>query len=195
MQTLPTFAEKYPALHAQTTGAITASLVQEMYALVKDQVTCIDEFWWSRPSAVARYYLEMISQIRVDNRLQPIPNIPSIVDQIKTKWHGSYIASPQCPEDHALLNKHESIANAMEMPKALPSQSFEEVFQECYDTTKTDAFKLAVEKVVNDPQPLLYAIRMWQQHKGSDNIKNFLIKYAHALYNRRMTQVNLNIRF
>ena len=192
MQTLPTFAEKYPRLHAQTTGAITASLGAEIYALVKDQVTCID--MWSRPSNIARYYLEMISQIRVDNDLQPIPNISSIVEEVKAKWYGSYIASPQC-SDHALLNTYQAIANAMEVQPASPTQTCEEIFQECYDTTKSEAFRQAVEKVVNDPQPLLYAIRMWQQHKGSDNMKNFLIKYSHALYNCRMKQMNINIHF
>ena len=194
MQRLPTFAEKYPALHAQTTGAITASLGAQIYALVKDQVTCMDAQIWTRPSSIATYYLEMISQVRVDNDLQPIPNIPSIVDQVKTKWQGSYIASSMCT-DHPLLNTYQAIANAMEVQPASPTRTCEEIFQECYDTTKTEAFKQVVHQVVNDSSSLLYAIRMWQEHQGSDNIKNFLIKYAHALYNRKMTQININIRF
>ena len=194
MQRLPTFAEKYPALHAQTTGAITASLGTQIYALVKDQVTCMDAQIWTRPSSIATYYLKMISQVRVDNDLQPIPNIPSIVDQVKTKWQGSYIASSMCT-DHPLLNTYQAIANAMEVQPASPTRTCEEIFQECYDTTKTEAFKQVVHQVVNDSSSLLYAIRMWQEHQGSDNIKNFLIKYAHALYNRKMTQININIRF
>ena len=194
MQRLPTFAEKYPALHAQTSGAITASLGAQIYALVKDQVTCMDARIWTRPSSIATYYLEMISQVRVDNDLQPIPNIPSIVEEVKAKWQGSYIASSMCT-DHPLLNTYQAIANAMEVQPASPTRTCEEIFQECYDTTKTEAFKRVVQQVVNDSSSLLYAIRMWQEHQGSDNIKNFLIKYAHALYNRKMTQININIRF
>ena len=125
---------------------------------------------WTRPSSIATYYLEMISQIRVDNHLQPIPNIPSIVDQVKTKWHGSYIASSSAHRSRAVQYMR-AIANAMEVQGSSPSQSFEDIFQECYDTTKTEAFKLAYRKSSTTLPSLLYAIRMWQEHQGSDNIK------------------------
>ena len=194
---LPTFAEKYPALHAQTTGAITASLGAEIYALVKDHVRCIDAHSniWTRASSIAKDYLDMISQMRVANDLQPIPNVQNIIEQVKTQWYGSYIASSMCPDDHPLLSVYIDVASAMEISATSSSQSCEKILQECYDTTKTEAFKRAVEQVVTDSKPLLYAIRMWQEHKGSDNVKNFLIKYARALYNRTTKQMKINIRF
>lgn len=201
MHSMPTFDQKYPALHAMITGDI-GRLEEHVYALVKDQVVCIDavcqQGWldmWSRPAIIANYYLDMISRAREHNNLQPIPNIPAIVDQVNTKWHGSYIASPICPDNHPLLNTYQDIADAMQAQTALPSQTCEELFQECYDTTKTEAFRQAVNQAVAKPKPLIYAIGMWQQHQGSDNVKNFLVKYAHALYNRRMKQMNINIRF
>lgn len=200
MHSMPTFEEKYPALHAMITGDI-GRLEEHVYALVKDQVVCIDagrQGWadtWSRPAIIANYYLDMISRARELNNLQPIPNIPAIVDQVNTKWHGSFIASPICPDNHPLLNTYQDIADAMQVQTALPSQTCEELFQECYDTTKTEAFRQAVNQAVAKPKPLIYAIGMWQQHQGSDNVKNFLVKYAHALYNRRMKQMNINIRF
>ena len=193
MQKLPTLAEKYPALHAQTTGPITASLGAQIYELVEDQMVCI-----GHPNIVgdtARVYLATISTMREKNNLQPIPDPETIVEQVRAKWHGSYIASPMCPDDHYLLNCYKDIAEAMEVEPASPRQACQDIFQECYDTSKSEAFKQIVEQVVADPQPLLYAIRMWQQHEGSDNIKNFLVKYAHALYNCRMKKMNLNIRF
>lgn len=195
MQNLPTFAEKYPALHAQTTGPITTSLGAQIYELVKDQIVCLDHPSMTRAKDTARIYLAIISVMREENNLQPIPNAERIVEQVRAKWHGSYIASPMCPDDHYLLNCYKDIAEAMEVEPASPRQACQDIFQECYDTSKTEAFKRAVEEVVSDPQPLLYAIRMWQQHEGSDKIKNFIVKYAHALYNCRMRKMNLNIRF
>lgn len=200
MHKLTTFEEKYPALYAMIAGGIDM-IEEHVYELVKEQVVCIgagQQGWadtWSRPAIIAHYYIDMVSRAREHNNMQPIPNIPDIVEQINTRWHGSFIASPICPDNHPLLNTYQDIADAMQVQTAIPSQTCEEIFQECYDTTKTEAFKQAVNQAVAKPKPIIYAIGMWHEHQGSNNVKNFLVKYAHALYNRRMKQMNINIRF
>ncbi len=72
--------------------------------------------------------------------------------------------------------------------------SCKDAFQAAYDTTKTDMFFDVVRDIYVQPygQPLLYAIKMWQENHVSENIQKFLLKYAEQLYSKHIPKVEIN---
>jgi len=181
---LPSFADKYPALFAQTQGALTESLQDDIYDATQDHVLCIMDVdnHVNHCLTVAKNLINVICDIRSDNVLEDIRG--EIMHHVSVKARASFMCSPygSCPDPAV-------IAENMPALNVDPEMSYKDAFQAAYDTTKTDMFFDVVRD--NYGEPLLYAIKMWQENHVSENIKKFLLKYAEQLYSKHMPKVEI----
>ena len=99
----------------------------------------------------------------------------------------------------ALLNEKmdfaEDIADEMPLSKMDMTKSFEELIQECYDTTKTKEFVRAVENTVEHSGAFMHALREFKKYRNNENVKTFLKSYSKRLYNRHMENIEVHIKF
>ena len=73
--------------------------------------------------------------------------------------------------------------------------SLHDVFQKCYDQTKTQEFYDAIRAAVPNPEPMVYAITMWHEHHESQRTKGFLIEIARELHTKSMAHVEIKLDF
>ena len=142
-------------------------------------------------------YLAIITDMRSSLSLQDIPQEikDSIVEEVDTRVHAAYIASSHCASDNEYLSSADAIAEFISLPDTSAKDSCESIFQQCYETSKTEEFKNAVLQVFEKPRPLLYAISAWREHGGSKQMEKFMLDYSKAVYKRSMSEVHLNIIF
>lgn len=175
------------------------AITRQIEIAVREHIFCFHKVFAVQDFAVGvtKMYLAIISEIRSDKLLQDIPQDlkDSIVEEVDTRIHAAYIASAQCPHDNEYLCSAEAIAQHVTMPNTSAKESCESIFQECYETTKTEEFTQAVTDFFEKPRPLLHAISAWREHGGSKKIEKFMLDYSKAMYKRRMTEVHLNIIF
>ena len=128
-------------------------------------------------------FCKMAHEYRSQNNLSSI-NLP--VKDIADEIYATMMEDMDFAED---------IANEMPLQRFDTSKSFEELMQECYDTTKTKHFKRAVEKVVEFPGAFMHALALFKKNKEDENVQAFLMKYSKQLYNRHMQNIEINIAF
>lgn len=93
------------------------------------------------------------------------------------------------------LDFAEDVADEMPLIQLDKSKSFEELIQQCYDTTNTKAFEDAVKETVEHAGAFLHALRIFKKDKDNENIEEFLLKFSKRLYNRHMEDIVINISF
>lgn len=182
---LPSFADKYPALFAQTQN-VTPSLQDDIYDATQEHVLCrmdIDNHV-DHCLTVARNFINVVRDIRSDNGLEDVPDTDTIMDHVAVKSRAAYMSSHGCPDPAPIAEK-------MPAPDVDPSMSCKQVFQAAYDTTKTEAFFEAVRSVVPEAEALIYAVKRWHEDHVSAPVHEFLLGYARILYSRHVVDMNV----
>lgn len=182
---MPSFEDKYPELYAQTQGDITAAFADNIYAAVQDHFVA-DISMLVDLSLNTTVLLKAINRMRQDNGLEAVPTelCHEVKDHVKVKAQAAYYAAHGFPEVDIQLPPVD----------VGPGMSVHDVFQKCYDQTKTEDFYDAIRAVPN-PEPLIYAITMWHEHHESQRTKDFLIEIARDLYTKSMAHVEINVKF
>jgi len=187
---LPSFADKYPALFAQTQN-VTPSLQDDIYDATQEHVLCrmdIDNHV-DHCLTVARNFINVVRDIRSDNGLEDVPYdvmVTATMDHVAVKSRAAYMSSHGCPDPAPIAEK-------MPAPDVDPSMSCKQVFQAAYDTTKTEAFFEAVRSVVPEAEALIYAVKRWHEDHVSAPVHEFLLGYARILYSRHVVDMNVDL--
>jgi hypothetical protein len=184
---LPSFADKYPALFAQTQN-VTPSLQDDIYDATQEHVLCVLDVdnHVDHCLTVARNFINVVRDIRSDNGLEDVPDTDTIMDHVAVKSRAAYMSSHGCPDPAPIAEK-------MPAPDVDPSMSCKQVFQAAYDTTKTEAFFEAVRSVVPEAKALIYAVKRWHEDHVSAPVHEFLLGYARILYSRHVVDITLNL--
>ena len=124
----------------------------------------------------------------MENELADLPDstCDRIMKHVATKARATWMSSHGCPDPAPIAGKMPVLAVDLGL-------TVKELFQQTYDTTKTEEFFDAIRSVVAEPDALVYAVKMWHEDHVSDIVKEFLLEYANILYGRRMQKVNMNI--
>lgn len=96
---LPSFADKYPALFAQTQN-VTPSLQDDIYDATQEHVLCrmdIDNHV-DHCLTVARNFINVVRDIRSDKGLEDVPDTDTIMDHVAVKSRAAYMSSHGCPD-------------------------------------------------------------------------------------------------
>ena len=186
---LPSFADKYPALSAQTQN-VTPSLRDDIYDATQDHVLCLMDIdnHVDHCLTVARNFINVVRDTRSDNGLDDLTDTTceGIMDYVATKARAAYMSSQQCPDPAPIAEK-------MPPPHANPNMTCKQIFQAAYDSTKTEEFYQAIRSVVSEAEALIYAIKRWHEDHVSAPVHEFLLGYARILYSRHVVEMNIDL--
>lgn len=109
-----------------------------------------------------------------------------IMKHVATKARAAFMSSHGCPDPAPVAEEMPVLAVDLGL-------SCKQLFQEAYDTTKTEEFFTAIRSVVAEPDALIYAVKMWHKDHVSKNVEEFLMNYANILYAKRVKNVHMDI--
>ena len=178
----PSFEERYPKLHKKTHERRVNP--KDIVGHVKDIImpSVVDNYEFVR--ALADAYLRLVDDSRDEAGL---PELEMDANDIANEVFIDFLGSQA---HHA-----EEVASKMPLKKFNTSKSFEELMQLCYDTTKTDDFKEAVQDVMEHSSVFLHALDVFRKDRANRDMETFLLKYSKALYNKHMNNIQINISF
>lgn len=178
------FSERYPEL-AEQAKAVRAD-VRRLKTAVRDTVTPLVvgdmySFVWD----LSETFCKLVQNFREENDLSDV-TLP--LKDISDEIYASVLSDQS-------LDFADDVADEVPLFDMDKSKSFEELIQDCYDTTKTRGFRKAVENVVEHPGAFMHALKTFKEDRDNKNMENFLKAYSKRLYNRHMKDVEITISF